>query len=130
MEDADFAYAFFSREEAANHAGHAVADAWSELSQDLEDDAVLSLVAWTAVAAGAASEGRGQTVRKPVPETVSTQAARSTRGELCDFLVDAGARQPALEKVSWRRPPKAPTTMGLFTLGTKKWAVDWVTQIG
>ena len=34
--DSDFAYAFSSWEEAAQNSGHAVADAWAEVSQDLE----------------------------------------------------------------------------------------------
>ncbi|CAE7326591.1 clpC, partial [Symbiodinium sp. CCMP2456] len=61
LEDNDFAYAFSSWEEAAENAGHAVADAWSELSQDLEDDALMSLVD-RAVAAGAAAPPATQPV--------------------------------------------------------------------
>ena len=51
MVDDDFAYAFSSWEEAAANAGHAVADAWAEISHDLEDDVVMGLVD-RAVAAG------------------------------------------------------------------------------
>ena len=102
--DSDFAYAFSSWEEAAQNSGHAVADAWAEVSQDLEDDAILGLVD-KAVAAGQAERAS-----VPVPVRISLvrkpeRAGRSRKrdlpalsgaaaGELCEFLVDSGARQP------------------------------------
>ncbi|CAE7730172.1 unnamed protein product [Symbiodinium sp. CCMP2592] len=80
--DNDFAYAFSSWEEASHNAGHAVADAWSEVSQDMQDDALLGLVD-RAVAAGAAAAEAGHS---DWPCEVS---------ELADFMVEAGARRPA-----------------------------------
>ena len=123
LEDNDFAYAFSSWEEAAENAGHAVADAWSELSQDLEADALLNLVD-RAVAAGAraASESqpvvrlskfrRKQTVAERAPERRKPAPAVSgpVATELAEYLVAAGARRPAdlrgnrrQEWVSFRR---------------------------
>ena len=57
------------------NAGHAVADAWSELSQDIEDDAVLSLVD-RAVEAGAHA---GAAAR---PAVRLSKLARRTVGEV------------------------------------------------
>ena len=61
MVDDDFAYAFSSWEEAAANAGHAVADAWAEISHDLEDDVVMGLVD-RAVAAGMGTEAAARPV--------------------------------------------------------------------
>jgi len=107
LEDNDFAYAFSSWEEAAENAGHAVADAWSELSQDLEDDALMSLVD-RAVAAGAAAPPATQPVvrlskmmrKRPVAERAPQRRQRPdvsgpVAAELADYLVAAGARRPA-----------------------------------
>ena len=105
--DSDFAYAFSSWEEAAQNSGHAVADAWAEVSQDLEDDAILGLVD-RAVAAGQAERASvpapariSHLVRKPVAERAGRSRRRdlpalsgAADGELCEFLVDSGARQP------------------------------------
>ena len=105
--DSDFAYAFSSWEEAAQNSGHAVADAWAEVSQDLEDAAILGLVD-RAVAAGQAERASvpapvriSHLVRKPVAERAGRSRRRdlpalsgAADGELCEFLVDSGARQP------------------------------------
>ena len=106
--DSDFAYAFSSWEEAAQNSGHAVADAWAEVFQDLEDDAILGLVD-KAVAAGQVDRVSGPTpvrishlvLRKPVAERAGRSRKRdlpalagAASDELCEFLVDSGARQP------------------------------------
>ena len=107
MVDDDFAYAFSSWEEAAANAGHAVADAWAEISQDLADDAVMGLVD-QAVAAGLGAGAAARPVvrlskmaRKSVSEVAAARKKDSTpqmtsaaAGELAEFLMDAGARQP------------------------------------
>ena len=54
-----------------------MADAWAEISQDLEDDAVMGLVDRAVAACMSAA-----------------QMTSAAAGELADFLMDAGARQP------------------------------------
>ena len=80
---------------------------WSEVSHDLEDDAILGLVD-RAVAAGKSDQPSGvkavrlsHLVRRPVDERAGRSRKRESPAvtgveatELCDFLVDPGARQP------------------------------------
>ena len=96
MVDDDFAYAFSSWEEAAANAGHAVADAWPEISHEMEDDAVMGLVDG-AVAAGMSSGAAARPVVR-LSKMASLwgrwrlRGRRSPRPE--ELFMDAGARQP------------------------------------
>ncbi|CAE7745577.1 clpC [Symbiodinium sp. CCMP2592] len=118
LEDGDFAYAFASWEEAASNAGHAVADAWSEVSQDLQDDALLSLVDRAVAAGAAAAESARPVVRlsklvKPVGETAprkrrqsAAQVSGPDAGELADFMVLAANKVASSEHATVTRALK------------------------
>eukprot|EP00439_Symbiodinium_sp_Y106_P060418 s2668_g8.t3 len=137
MVDDDFAYAFSSWEEAAANAGHAVADAWAEISQDLADDAVMGLVD-QAVAAGLGAGAAARPVvrlskmaRKSVSEVAAARKKDSTpqmtsaaAGELAEFVAALVAWVMSMPSISTRSSQRAPKLRHSFSTAGLRWGIQ------